>query len=325
MDSHCPVDLFWFIVRQISLETHPDMVPTEWKASNVLFSLALEMDEIIASVGFHECPDTNIDVSWLDFDEISKAITAVDLPDHIEFTYSKDRVVLIDKKTGLLYQESYPNPMQPEPRIIQLQNIYSIERDLHYASVIPEFTNISFQETEIISDAYIRFAYIEAYCKQLLLEDDIDSFLNVHSEKINAALKSEKHDLLVTLVKRIIDIINAEQFVRDTLVPKYSEYCADHPDKEESICYQAFVEKIKLQYEAFPDSDSLYWAPIIKAIEYGALSFKRILFEDVNEYLSDDIQKPLKKLYEHSIPVLIEDEILKFIWNYLEKETQGKL
>ncbi len=233
---------------------------------------------------------TNLDVSWLDLNEITNALAIVENPDSVQFSYPDNRIVSVDRQTGLLLDDSMPKPLRHNPREIKLVKQSRLESPVPYSLLIPEFNRIKFKEfpSKLF---YNRLAtkYFADVGQQLKTNNDFEAMFLTNSAKLIAAAREAGHEMVRADAEARATPERIMKWRNKTLIPAYKDYLKNPPVDMKDLSFTnllvwaSSIAKTNVNLMMSPGASTL----VDKAIEE---------IPDVISTLPRDLQKPYTKI-----------------------------
>jgi hypothetical protein len=312
-----PIGVLSFMSRQFQLETKAKTDMTSLQAGGPNLSLGLDSTNIIMGAGF-SYESTNLMVSWLDPNTITTAINIVETPESVQFSYPDNHVVLVERETGLLLKDFVPDPAKPGSRKIVLQSHSALQNPVPYASIIPEFDKIKFEElpSKLFSEQMC-VSYLTELGRQLATMDHFDEMLQTNSAKIVNAARETARQMVREDAKARVDKKSAVEFRNKVLIPAYKSYLQNPPVDIKDLSFSNLLDMTIVLAET--NSSILVPSEGLALIEKTKKDSRNIINK-----LPIDAQEPLIKLYDVITPALIEGTMSEdFIANIEEIKTLG--
>jgi hypothetical protein len=269
-------------------------------------SLGLSEDSLKLSVGI-ACKGEHLTASWLDEEAIANAVKILESSEAIQFIYKDDHIVLIEKKTGLLLKDIWPNPARPGPRYIALKRHSRLKRNVPYSSLIPSFDSIKIEELppqHLYKQMF--FSILTELGHNLSDIDRFDQTVEHHSDEITAAVRKTGRVIIREDTKKRVDREKAKEFAEEFLFPTYERYKEKHPQKASDLSFPDFLSNLMQAAEANPSAVVLPGSrKLTEAIQKEC--------ENILDQLPEDAQQPLRKLYDQCISALVEGWYLEFL------------
>lgn len=301
-----PVGVLCFMAKQFAAETKANTDKIDVEPGAPSLSLGLSAESLVLGMGITS-KSKHITASWLDVETITNAVKILESSDSIQFSYADDHVVLIDKKTGLLVKDTWPDPSKPGPRNIALAKHSVLKRNAPYSSLIPGFHSIEFEQLtpeHLYKQMYVSF--LTDLGHKLSEMDGFDETLERHSADIAAAVRKLGRAMIREDAKKMVNNDKAKEFAEEFLRPSYEQYTAKHAQKANGISFPDFLSNLMRAAEADPNA----------LMSPGARKFTETIkkeCETVLDELPEDAQTPLKKLYDENMSALVEGWILEFL------------
>jgi hypothetical protein len=294
-----PLGAFYFIARQIGAEMKTDRMIIE--STGPVLWLELDSTNLDVSAGF-STKINPLGVSWLGRNMITNAINVVESPDSVQFTYKDNHVVLVDQKTGLLLKDSWPDPIRPGPREIVLQSHSPIQRSVPYASVIPGFDNVKFEERPPTQPyEQMSVSFLTVLGRKLSAVENFEETLQNHSADLTITFRKLGRQMIRKDPKAMFDK-NTVKFSNEYLLSAYKEYIHDHPKASQNVSFHQFLDILMAAIEADP---SELWS-LPEASAFIEKLKQEAEIRHVISQLPEETQKPLIEIYNVCMPAFWE-------------------
>jgi len=296
-----PFSAFYLIARQIGAERK--VWRTTTGPGGPELTLALDATNLAFYPEISSGRKT-LSASWLDRNIITNVIKVVATPDSVQFTYPSNHVVLIDRKTGLLAVDSWPDPARPGLREIILQHYSPLPRNVPCASAIPGFADIHFEklpDPQVYE--HMSFSFLADLRRKLAAMENFEESLRNHSADLTAAFR----ELGRRNNRGMTQDLEAARFRNETLIPDYKRYLQNHPDKAKTLTFNRYLDIVLAECEANPRD--LLSIPEVRA----SMEKARLDCQGAIRQLPEDNQKPLMELYDVCMPAFYEGNCLGYI------------
>jgi hypothetical protein len=252
-------------------------------------------------------------VSWLDLASATNATKILELTNAIQFSYAENHVVVVDKKTGLLLDDSWPDPSRPGPRQIVLKRQAKLQTDAPYSSFVPSFVGIKAEK--LSADALrnqLTIATLTDIGRKLSAIDNIDENLRLHSGAIVMAVRKAVRQKMRDEVTKWLDDQKVATTKEKTLMPLYKQYMERDPEAATGVSFHDFLDIMIAALEKNPRL-------IVSSSCHEHTEIIQALCKDTLAQLPEDAQKPLKKLYDVAMPALVDGMMVEYYAVLFEK------
>lgn len=307
-----PLGVLSFMAMQIQSEAVTNTGMTSLQGAGPNLSLGLDSNNIVMGAGF-SCESTNLMVSWLDPNTILNAIDIVETPESVQFSYPDNHVVLVDRKTGLLLRDSMPHPAKTGLGEIVLQSYSAHQNPVPYASIIPGFDKIKFEELpQKLLYAQMFDSYFSAFGSQLAAMGNFDEMLRTNSVKIANAARNAARRMAREDAKAKADKKSAVKFRDKALVPAYKSYLQNPPVDVKDLSFSNLLDMAMAMAET--NSSILVPPDALALIERTKSDSQNIISR-----LPGDARAPLIKLSDAIMPAMIEGLMLEYFRANIEE------
>lgn len=299
-----PVSIFSFICKQLQPDSTNFVDPAALCIMHPTLSLGLGSTNI--ALGYLS-GGTNLEVSWLDPNEITNALAIAENLDSVQFSYPHNRIVSVDRQTGLLLDDSMPKPVRHNPREIKLVKQSRLESPVPYSLLIPEFNRIKFKEfpSKLF---YNRLAtkYFADVGQQLKTNNDFEAMFLTNSAKLIAAAREAGHEMVRADAEARATPERIMHWRNKTLIPAYKDYLKNPPVDMKDLSFTnllvwaSSIAKTNVNLMMSPGASTL----VDKAIEE---------IPDVISTLPRDLQKPYTKINAILLPALLEGGMSEYL------------
>ena len=251
--------------------------------------------------------NTNLAVSWLDSNTVTKALNVVETAQSVQFSYPDKHTVSVDRNTGLLREESTLSDNTYASRKLVLKNFAKLQNSMPYALLIPQFDNIKFEETssKLFSDQMAQ-SFITLVGQQLTTITNFDEILRTNSVRFATATRELARAMVRDKVKAQVTQKSAVKFRKKVLIPAYkSSFLQDPPVDVRDL---SFTNVLVYATSVFETN-----ANMLVPSEAFTLIKKEIY--DTQHFISQlpkGAQKPFVKIYNIVIPAVVEGVMLEY-------------
>ena len=301
-----PIGVLFFMAKHFGLETQTDADQIDVEPGAPLVSLGLSEESLVFGMGIAS-KSKHLTASWLDEDAITNAVKIFKSPESIQFSYKENHIVVIEKKTGLLLKDIWPNPARPESRYIALKSHSALKRNVPYSLLIPLFDSIAIQELppeHLYKQMYVSF--LTDLGRKLSEIDGFEEKLGLHSADIAAAIRKFGRAMIRDDAKKRVNNDKTKEFTKEFLRPAYEQYRVKHAQKAGDVSFLNFLSNLMREAEANP---STLMSP-------SSRNFTETIKKECEKVLADlpeDAQQPLRKLFDDNMSALAEGWILEFL------------
>ena len=304
-----PVGMFFFMAKQCCEKKH-DFDEIIVNAGTPSLSLGLSADNLTLSLGV--CAKSNsLAASWINCDIITNATKVIESPSSIEFTYKDDHIVSIDKETGLLRKDCYPNPARPGRREIVLKTYSALEQDVPYTSLIPSLESIDMEDM-LSKQLYeqMSISWLTELGRKISVDEKFDEKLQKHSAAITAAVRKAGRQIIrekaEAIAQKFASKEKATLMLKKILLPMYEKYKQDHLKKARNLSFNEFLDLITTYAEtntaAFLSDDSGDCSIFVNQL----VEIQKKKYESEIARLPEDAREGLRKINAISMPALAE-------------------
>lgn len=309
-----PLGVFSLMAAQLESGTEMHSLSPDFSRTVPSLTLGLSATDLRVALGASSC-DSPLDVSWLNDDQLARVINVSESDHAVYLHYPDNRIVSVDKETGLLLKDSWPDPKRAGPREIVLQSHSRLDTNRDYASYIPSFKDIVIEElspTHLYSEIYISF--LTGLGRQLNQMENFDRILEEQSGKFTGWVRSAARKMIRDEVKKKVSTVETIKFMESFLRPSYERYTAEYPREAKNFTFVDFMDRLMITAETNPRE-------IVPGGVDELIDAVQRECEAVVRELPRDARRPLKKIYDIAMPALVEGWILEFL---SETITQAK-
>lgn len=296
-----PVGILSFMVTQFLDRTGTGEQAEVYAVKVPALSLGLTKDRLNISMGFETSGDGLL-VSWLKPDETAKAVNTVVSGEYVQYVYNDNHVITVDRKTGLLFRDSWvKDPRVKSPREIKLLDYSAVNTDIAYSSLIPGFNSIKF--TDVSPDQFYREItdkFIEDTDSAFsgLDMNQFDTLIVKHSSDITAAVREAAHNMALK-DNRLAPDRKKTAALKGKLLAAYRRDMEKDPSNSKNMSFNRYLDVLAA------DSGSG------RSVLLSAETMAKIsgLAEKTRYTLNRFPERsriPMKKLYDILMPALTE-------------------
>ena len=293
------VGLLLFMCRQVfdGVKTNTDLnfvepvVPT--------LSLGLGKTYLEAAAGFR-MGTKGLEVSWLEPECITNAIEIVESPKSVQFVYRDNHVVSVDRLSGLLLKDSWPDAARPGPREIVLKSNSSFEPGVSYTSAIPEFDKIQIKDAS--SNPFYAQLTAQILAKlgqELSKEEDFEEMIRSYPSRGLAATRAAAQKFFSESVQAMVTKEKAIRYRDTVLLPGFGAFGRENPEQAKGISFEEFLDKVTARAEKSPSE-------LVTPEALVVVNGLRQQFSDAVRELPADAQAKLQKLFDVTLPPIME-------------------
>lgn len=296
-----PVGILSCMISLSGDKAGADIEKNDYETAAPTLSLGLTKDKLNISIGFQTSGKV-LSVSWLQPEEIAKAVNIIESPEYVRFVYKDNHIITVDRKTGLLFRDSWVvKPELKTPREIKLISYSAVKTDIAYSSSIPGFRDIKF--TEISPEQFYR------EMSDKFIENIGNAFSNLDMNEFNKFIMNHSDDIIKTVRKTAREMTRNDKktipdkqkiaALKEKLRSAYINDMEKNPGKAGNISFNKYLDSLVL--EAGSDPSGFVSPDVMMQIR----TLTKKTQETINRF-PEHAREPLKKLYDICMPAIAE-------------------